>query len=127
MRVTLVNHSTVLLQEHGCNVLTDPVWSERVSPVSWAGPHRRRAPGIRWEDLPSVHIVLLSHNHYDHLDLSSLRKLAARGESEFVVPLRVAGLLKSEGIGPTHELDWGDSVALRGLTVHCVPPVHFAA
>jgi L-ascorbate metabolism protein UlaG (beta-lactamase superfamily) len=127
VRVTLVNHSTVLLQQQGTNLLTDPVWSERVSPLSWIGPHRRRSPGIRWEDLPAIHLVLLSHNHYDHLDLPSLRKLAARREAEFVVPFRVARLLESQGIGPVHELDWGESIALRGLTIHCVPAVHFSS
>ena len=127
VRVTLVNHSTVLLQQQGSNLLTDPVWSDRVSPVSWAGPRRRRSPGIRWEDLPAIHLVLLSHNHYDHLDLPSLRKLAARGEAGFVVPRRVSGLLESQGIGPVHELDWGDSISLLGLTIHCVPALHFSS
>ncbi len=95
--------------------------------MSWAGPRRRRSPGIRWEDLPAIQLVLLSHNHYDHLDLPSLRKLAARGTAEFVVPSRVARLLTSQGIGPVHELDWGESVSLQGLTLHCVPALHFSA
>jgi L-ascorbate metabolism protein UlaG (beta-lactamase superfamily) len=127
VRVTLVNHSTVLLQQQGSNLLTDPVWSERVSPVSWLGPRRRRSPGIRWEDLPAIHLVLLSHNHYDHLDLRFLRKLAARREAEFVVPLRVGRWLESQGIGLAHELDWGDTISLRGLTIHCVPAMHFSS
>jgi len=127
VRVTLVNHSSVLIQQQGSNLLTDPVWSERVSPVSWAGPRRRRSPGIRWEDIPAIHLVLLSHNHYDHLDLTSLRKLAVRREAEFVVPLGVARLLESQGIGPVHELDWGDSISLRGLSIHCVPALHFSS
>jgi Predicted Zn-dependent hydrolases of the beta-lactamase fold len=71
LRVTLVNHSTVLLQQSGINILTDPIWSERASPFTWIGPRRRRAPGVRWEDLPPIHLVLLSHNHYDHLDLAT--------------------------------------------------------
>jgi L-ascorbate metabolism protein UlaG (beta-lactamase superfamily) len=127
LRVTLVNHSTVLLQQQGLNLLTDPVWSDRVSPVSWAGPRRRRSPGIRWEDLPPIHLVLLSHNHYDHLDLPTLRKLAARREAEFVAPLRVARLLESQGIGPVRELDWGDRTSVRGFTIHSVPALHFSA
>jgi L-ascorbate metabolism protein UlaG (beta-lactamase superfamily) len=126
LRVTLVNHSTVLLQRHGVNLLTDPIWSERASPVSWAGPRRRRKAGVAWEDLPPIDTVLLSHNHYDHLDLPILRRLAARGESQFVVPLGTAALLRSENIGPVNELDWGESVALWGCTIHGVPALHFS-
>src|SRR3984893_14138876 len=106
LRTTLVNHSTVLLQQRGSNILTDPIWSERASPVSWAGPRRRRKPGVSWEDLPCIDAVLISHNHYDHLDLPTLRRLAARGESTFIVPARCAQLLRSENIGAGHEMDW---------------------
>src|SRR5215471_2613476 len=127
LRTTFVNHSTVLLQQRGCNILTDPIWSERASPVSWAGPRRRRIPGVSWQDLPCIDAVLISHNHYDHLDLPTLRRLAARGESTFVVPTRVARLLRSARIGPVHELDWGESLSLSGVTVHCVPALHFSS
>ena len=127
LRTTFVNHSTVLLQQRGCNILTDPIWSERASPVSWAGPRRRRIPGVSWQDLPCIDAVLISHNHYDHLDLPTLRRLAARGESTFVVPARLARLLRSERIGPVHELDWGESLSLSGVTVHCVPALHFSS
>ena len=89
LRVTMVNHSTLLVQQSGVNILTDPIWSERASPFTFAGPRRRRAPGVRWEDLPRIDIVLLSHNHYDHLDLDTLERLAARGQSQFVVPVGV--------------------------------------
>src|ERR1700730_10497253 len=112
LRVTLVNHSTVLLQQHGSNILTDPIWSERAGPVSWIGPRRRRKPGVSWDDLPWLEAVLISHNHYDHLDLPTLRRLAARGESTFIVPARCAQLLRSENIGPVHEMDWGESLSL---------------
>ena len=78
LRTTLVNHSTVLVQQRGCNVLTDPIWSERASPLSWIGPRRHRRPGVSWEDLPFIDTVLISHNHYDHLDLPTLRRLAAK-------------------------------------------------
>ncbi len=126
LRVTLVNHSTVLLQLLGMNILTDPIWSERTSPVAWAGPRRRRAPGVAWENLPRIDIVLLSHNHYDHLDLPTLRRLAAPGGSTFVVPVGCAALLRVEKIGPVHELDWGQRLALKGCTVHSVPAFHFS-
>jgi L-ascorbate metabolism protein UlaG (beta-lactamase superfamily) len=127
LRTTLVNHSTVLLQHQGYNILTDPIWSERASPLSWAGPRRRRKPGVSWENLPSIDAVLISHNHYDHLDLPTLRRLAARGNSTFVVPVGGARLLRSKNIGPAHELDWGQFVSLPGFTIHCVPAQHFSS
>ena len=71
LRITLINHATVLIQQSGSNILTDPVWSKRASPLTWIGPLRRRMPGVRFEDLPRIDTVLLSHNHYDHLDLAA--------------------------------------------------------
>lgn len=127
MKITLVNHSTVLLQQGGLNILTDPVWSERVSPISWAGPRRFRRPGIRFEDLPRIDIVLLSHNHYDHLDLPVIRRLALQPRIEFVVPLGVGRLFASRKITPIHELDWGGSVEIRGITIHAMPALHFSS
>jgi len=127
LRTTLVNHSTVLLQQQGCNILTDPIWSERASPLSWIGPRRIRKPGVSWEDLPRIDVVLISHNHYDHLDLPTLRRLAARGDSKFIVPARVARLLRAENIGPAHEMDWGEALSLTGCTIHCVPALHFSS
>ena len=127
LRVTLINHSTLLLQQSGLHILTDPIWSERASPLPWIGPRRRRKPGVRWEDLPRIDLVLLSHNHYDHLDLATLRRLVGRGQSQFIVPAGVARLLRSHGIGPVHELDWGQSLPLAQATIHSVPALHFSA
>src|SRR6516162_8941520 len=137
LRVTLVNHSTVLLQQRGSNILTDPIWSERASPLSWMGkrasplswmgPRRRRRPGVSWEDLPPIDLVLVSHNHYDHMDLPTLLQLAARRDSTFIVPACGARLLRSKHIGPVHELDWGESFSLPNFTVHSVPALHFSA
>ena len=127
LRTTVVNHSTVLLQQRGCNILTDPIWSERASPLAWIGPRRRRKPGVSWEDLPCIDAVLISHNHYDHLDLPTLHRLAARGDSTFIVAAGVARLLRWENIGAAHELDWGESLPLPGVTIHCVPALHFSS
>ena len=135
LQVTLVNHSTVLLQQSGLHILTDPIWSERATPVKGIGPRRRRAPGVLWEDLPRIDIVLLSHNHYDHLDLPTLRRIAARGQAQFVVPTGVAGFLRhqlrremrQDKPDPVHELDWGESVSMAGTTIHSVPALHFSA
>jgi L-ascorbate metabolism protein UlaG (beta-lactamase superfamily) len=126
IRITQVNHSTELIQQQGSNILTDPIWSERASPLSWIGPRRRREPGVSWENLPPIGAVLISHNHYDHLDLPTLHRLMARGESTFIVPAGVGRLLRSENIGPAHELDWGESLSLPELTIHSVPAMHFS-
>ena len=82
---------------------------------------------MRWEDLPRVDVVLLSHNHYDHLDLFTLRRLTDRGQCQFIVPAGVARLLRARNIGPVHELDWGESLALARATIHSVPAMHFSA
>jgi L-ascorbate metabolism protein UlaG (beta-lactamase superfamily) len=127
LRITLVNHSTMLIQQHASNILTDPIWSQRASPLSWVGPKRRRQPGVRLDDLPRIDAVLISHNHYDHLDLPTLHQLAARRHSTFIVAARGARLLRSEKIQPLHELDWGESLSLLGFTIHCVPALHFSS
>jgi L-ascorbate metabolism protein UlaG (beta-lactamase superfamily) len=127
LRVTLINHSTVLLQHQALNILTDPIWSERASPFTWIGPRRRRSPGVRFDDLPPIDTVLITHNHYDHLDLATLRHLHARAQSTFIVPARGARLLQSQRIERVRELDWGESVSLAGVTIHSVPAYHFSS
>ena len=127
IRVTLINHSTVLLQQAGLNILTDPIWSERASPFAWIGPKRLRQPGVRWDDLPRIDIALISHNHYDHLDLATLRRLAKRDAPRFVVPIGLARLLEKNGISRVQELDWGDSLPMERTTIHSVPAMHFSA
>jgi N-acyl-phosphatidylethanolamine-hydrolysing phospholipase D len=124
--MTWIGHSTVLVQMDGVNLLTDPTWSERASPISFAGPRRFVPPALPIDALPPIHAVLVSHNHYDHLDLESLRRLAARG-TRFFVPLRVGALLREEGIGPVEELDWWESRPLGDVHVHCVPARHWSA
>ncbi len=128
LAVTFVGHATFLLQAKGLTVLTDPVFSERASPVSWAGPKRVRRPGVAFEALPPVDVVLLSHNHYDHLDLATLERLRV-----FCDPLIVTGLgnkafLAGKGFAKVVELDWWQQTALGpgSATVHFVPAHHWS-
>ena len=127
LRVTFVNHSTTLLQTGGLNVLTDPIWSGRSSPFTWGGPSRHRPPGLRFEDLPPIDTVLLSHNHYDHLDLPTLLRLRREHAPRFVVPLGVGPFLAEFDVGPVTEMDWWQEESLPGdLTAACVPAQHFS-
>ncbi|MEA2416390.1 MAG: hypothetical protein QOI58_3047 [Thermoanaerobaculia bacterium] len=124
LRVTFINHSTTLIQMDGVNILTDPVWSERVSPVSFAGPRRHRAPGIRFEDLPPVDLVLVSHNHYDHMDMATLRRI----DAPIVTPLGNSALLRRHGIHDAIDLDWWETTKhANGIETTVVPARHFSA
>jgi L-ascorbate metabolism protein UlaG (beta-lactamase superfamily) len=126
--VTPVGHATFLIQMDGLNILTDPIWSERCSPVSWAGPRRRQAPGVRFEDLPPVDVVLVSHNHYDHLDLPTLNRLAEKGTPRAIVPSGNLSLVQGTGIPSVDERDWWQSVRLSpDVTVTLVPAQHFSS
>ncbi|HEV2272772.1 MAG TPA: MBL fold metallo-hydrolase [Acidobacteriaceae bacterium] len=126
LRVTFVNHSTVLLQTEGLNLLTDPVWSQRTSPVQWIGPRRHRNPGILFADLPPIDAVLISHDHYDHLDKPTLRRLLDRGQPAVFCPLGVGRLLRKIGFQEIHELDWWEHRLWGDLRVHCTPAQHFS-
>ena len=127
LRITFVNHSTFLLQLDGINILTDPIWSERASPVSWAGPRRRRAPGVRLEDLPPIDLVLLSHDHYDHLDIPTLRRLAQDHHPTIYTGLKNSHLLARHGIRNVVELDWWSEAAARSdMWITAVPAQHFS-
>jgi L-ascorbate metabolism protein UlaG (beta-lactamase superfamily) len=87
LRITMVGHATLLIQAAGINVLTDPVWSDRASPFSAVGPRRVTAPGVAFDDLPPIDLVLVSHNHYDHLDVATLRRLHAAHRPLMITPL----------------------------------------
>ncbi|MCI0415766.1 MBL fold metallo-hydrolase [bacterium] len=127
IRITFVNHSTFLIQADGLNILTDPIWSERSSPFSWAGPKRVRQPGIRFEDLPEIDTVLLSHNHYDHLDLPTLKKLFQEFEPVIIAPLGINAFLEEKGIPSASEADWWDEMPLNSnVTLAIVPAQHFS-
>lgn len=130
IRATFVGHSTVLIQMDGLNILCDPVWSLRVSPFSWIGPRRHRAPGIRFEDLPPIDLVLQSHDHYDHFDIPTLKRIASKWHPKFVVPLGVRARFaqkKLTSLEQISEVDWWQSVETgSNLKITCVPARHFS-
>ncbi len=126
--VTHIGQATMLIQIPGCNILTDPIFSERASPVSWAGPKRARAPGISLDALPRIGLVLLSHNHYDHMDLPTLRSLQKRWPPAIVTGLRNGRYLAAKGITNAVELDWWQSVEPgAGIRVTYVPAQHWSS
>ena len=128
LRVTFVNHATVLIQIDGLNILTDPMWSERGSPVTWAGPMRVRPPGIRFEDLPPIDVVLVSHNHYDHLDVPTLRRLSGENSPKILAGLGNAKLMGNKDIENAYDLDWWQRVRLSDpVRVTFVPAQHFSS
>ncbi|MEM9331515.1 MAG: MBL fold metallo-hydrolase [Pseudomonadota bacterium] len=129
IKVTMVGHATVLIQTAGLNILTDPVWVERASPFQFVGPKRVNPPGVAFEDLPSIDYVLLSHNHYDHLDLQTLQQLAEQHNAKIVCPLGNDTIVKSKA--PDAEFmcgDWGDTFELsETVSVHFEPCHHWSA
>jgi L-ascorbate metabolism protein UlaG (beta-lactamase superfamily) len=129
LHVTYVNHATLLIQQHGLNILTDPVWSQRVSPFQFVGPKRAHPPGLSIEQLPPIDLILVSHNHYDHLDLDSLTQLAARfPQAQVVTGLGNAALIRACGFTRVDELDWWQSLPVNAdVTLHGVPVQHWSA
>ncbi|MGI9354069.1 MAG: MBL fold metallo-hydrolase [Rhizobiaceae bacterium] len=129
LRVCFVGHATVLIQTAGLNILTDPVWSDRASPVSFAGPKRVNPPGVDFDDLPKIDAVLLSHNHYDHLDLNTLSKLRKRDGPSIVTPLGNDTILKSHDASLNVAIgDWGDTIQLSNdVNVSFEPMHHWSA
>ena len=127
LRVTWLGHSTTLLEVDGARVLTDPVWGERVSPVSFAGPRRFHPPPVPVEGLPPLDAVLVSHDHFDHLDHTTIRQLARR-ETPFVTSLGVGAHLEAWGVDPERitELDWWESAPVGRLRFHATPARHFS-
>ncbi len=127
LRVTFINHATVLIQMDGVNILTDPIYSERPSPLAWAGPRRVRPPGIRFEDLPPIDAVLVSHAHYDHLDVPTLQRLVRERHPRFFAGLGTRTYLDTQSIGSATDLDWWQSAELApGVSVIAVPSQHFS-
>jgi L-ascorbate metabolism protein UlaG (beta-lactamase superfamily) len=127
--ITLVGHASMLIQLAGKNILADPVWSERVSPVQFAGPKRVNPPAIAIADLPAIDIVLVTHNHYDHLDLATVRKFAARDNPLFITPLGNDVIIRR--VAPKARIatgDWDDRFDTDdGLVFHFVNMHHWSA
>ena len=126
--VTWVGHSTLLVQLGSLNILTDPIWSDRASPWASLGPRRLVPPALPMDALPPIDVVLLSHNHYDHLDTATVRALVAKQpRAWWVVPLRLAAHVRSLGVRDVTELDWWDEHRMGDTTIACTPARHFSA
>jgi L-ascorbate metabolism protein UlaG (beta-lactamase superfamily) len=125
--VTFIGHSTFLIQTATGNILTDPMYSQRAGPFNLFGPRRVRQPAVRFDDLPPISVVLLSHNHYDHCDLRTLRLLATRFDPLVVTPLGNGPLVKSAGIRRVEELDWWQEAAMPAMPITLTPAHHFSA
>jgi L-ascorbate metabolism protein UlaG (beta-lactamase superfamily) len=128
-RVTLVGHATMLIQVAGRNILTDPIWSERASPVRFAGPRRVNPPGIGFDDLPPIDAVLITHSHYDHLDVETVARLWGRNAPKVVAPLGNDSIIRAyDDAVKVDVLDWGQSVGLGGgIAAHLEPAHHWSA
>jgi L-ascorbate metabolism protein UlaG (beta-lactamase superfamily) len=124
--ITFIGHSTFLIQTAAGNILTDPIYSQRAGPFNMLGPARVRQPAVRFDDLPAISVVLLSHNHYDHCDLPTLRRLAAF-DPLVVTPSGNAALVRSAGIRRVEELDWWQAAKATSFDVTLTPAHHFSA
>lgn len=125
--VTFVNHATVLIQTEGLNIITDPVWSKRVSPFWLIGPARYRPVGVAFADLPPIDVVLISHNHYDHMDIPTLRLIQKKWKPKIYAGLGNARFLRSRKIRGAVDLDWWDKEVIKeGIAVVCAPGQHFS-
>ena len=129
LRVTMVGHASMLIQVAGLHILTDPVWSERVSPLSFVGPKRVNDPGIAFQSLPPIDLVLVSHNHYDHLDVATLQKIVAAHDPMIVTPLgNDAIIAKAVPKARITVMDWGDRFAFGpDFVLHAEPSHHWSA
>jgi len=127
MVITFIGHASFLIQAGATSVLIDPVYYQRAGPFGFAGPRRARAPGVRFDDLPGISLVLLSHNHYDHCDLGTLGRLDRRFHPHVVTPLGNGRLLRSAGVRQAEELDWWETTSVSPLPITLTPAQHFSA
>jgi L-ascorbate metabolism protein UlaG (beta-lactamase superfamily) len=127
LRITWFGHSSMLVEIEGARVLIDPVWDQRAAPVSWAGPKRFFPPTIALEQLPPLDVVLISHDHYDHLGAATIRQLASR-QTKWICPLNVASELIKFGVAGSTitELDWTQSSTINNLKITALPTRHFS-
>ncbi|MCI0546049.1 MAG: MBL fold metallo-hydrolase [Candidatus Rokubacteria bacterium] len=123
--VTWIGHATLLIQLGGVNLLTDPHWGERASPLRWAGPKRLAPPGLPFEELPRIDAVVISHDHYDHLDVGTVVRLAKVHDPLFLVPLGYTAWFAGAGITRVEELDWWQSRRVGAVEVVCAPAQHW--
>jgi L-ascorbate metabolism protein UlaG (beta-lactamase superfamily) len=124
--VTWLGHATFLIRLAGRTLLTDPFLTERASPFAWFGPKRLAGPSLTAADLPAIDILLLSHNHYDHLDLRALAELRDTGATRAVMPLRVSRYLSTGPYAEAIELDWLQRTELAGVRITALPAIHFS-
>jgi len=124
IQLTWVGHSTFLIQMNGMNILTDPIWGERASPVSFLGPKRVARPGMRFEDLPKIDLVLISHTHYDHLDRPTVLRL--RNMAHYIVSSGITKWFAREGITNVSEHAWWEKETVNGITITAVPAQHWS-
>ncbi len=129
LRITMVGHMTLLIQVAGINILTDPLWSQRASPVQFAGPKRVTAPGIAFGHLPPIDVVLISHNHYDHMDIGTLRRLQAAHDPLMVMPLGNDAIVRRKVKGARLAVgDWNDRIPVSpGIVATVTPANHWSA
>lgn len=129
LRVSFVGHSTMLIQTQSLNIITDPIWSKRASPFKWLGPKRFNSPGIAFENLPKVDIILISHNHYDHLDLNTIHKIWLRDRPRIIAPLGNDAVIHSKkSFIPVDALDWHQSISINeAIRIHLEPAQHWSA
>ena len=131
LRITWFGHASSLVEIDGIRVLIDPVWDERAAPTQWAGPKRFFPPTLRLEDLPPIDVILISHDHYDHLGAGTIRSLARIDNmkgARWITPLGVGNVLSEFGVNRDRctELDWTESVQIQGVTVVALPSRHFS-
>jgi L-ascorbate metabolism protein UlaG (beta-lactamase superfamily) len=127
VNTTFINHATYLMQFQKTNVIVDPVFSKRASPVKFAGPKRVRRPGVELKDLPPIHVVLVTHNHYDHMDIDSLKWLDKKFNPLVLTPLGNKKTMAVAGIRNIHELDWWESFKTDELEITLTPAQHWSA